>query len=80
MSTAHITKRIPESSPHVHTRFVAAYYLLTIMTGAFLLFFDGKLAFAADLAVAVFYLMVTAFLYGWSESANKRKNALKPRS
>ncbi len=44
-------------------KFVGVYYLLTILTGAFVLFFHGRLAFAADLTVSVFYIGITAFFY-----------------
>ena len=68
MSTVDITKRITEASPPVGSRFVAAYYLLAILTGAFVLFFRGRLAFTVDLLVGAFYLAATAFLYGLSAS------------
>jgi hypoxanthine-guanine phosphoribosyltransferase len=71
MSTVQVTKRISQESPRVGSKFIGAYYLLTILTGAFLLFFHGKMAIAADLAVAVFYLAVTAFLYGLNAQGNK---------
>jgi hypothetical protein len=73
MSTAEITKRITEASPRVRSRFIGIYYLLTIVTGVFVLFFHGRLAFAADLVVGILYLAVTAFLYGVTASANKSK-------
>jgi hypothetical protein len=67
MST--LLARISAASPRLRGKFVAVYYLLTIMTGAFILFFHGRLAFAADVLVAIFYLLVTAVLYaaeqGW---------------
>ena len=69
MSTAETTKAIAESSPRRRDKFIGVYYLLTIVTGAFVLWFHGRLAFAADVAVGVFYLAVTAFLYGLSRSA-----------
>ena len=68
MSTVEITKHIAEEPPRTSSRFVAAYYLLTILTGAFVLSFHGRLAFAVDLFVGIFYLVVTAFLYGVSTS------------
>jgi hypothetical protein len=71
MSTFEITKQLAEKPARSTSKFVAAYYLLTIVTGAFLLFFDGRLAFAVDLFVGVFYLVVTAFLYGVSASDDK---------
>lgn len=71
MSTAQIAKRVPDRTPRVGSKFVAAYYLLTIVTGAFVLLFHGRLALVADLVVAFFYLAVTAFLYGLSAPGNK---------
>jgi hypothetical protein len=73
MSTVALSKQISDSKPRVGSRIIGAYYLLTILTGAFVLAFQGRLAFAADVLVGVFYLVVTAFLYGLSASANKRK-------
>ncbi len=70
MSTAQITKRIAESTPRVGSRFIGIYYLLTILTGAFVLSFHGRLAFVVDLVVAIGYLAMTALLYGLSASAN----------
>ena len=71
MSTAQITKRIAQSAPRVGSRFIGIYYLLTIVTGAFVLSFHGRLAFVVDLVVTVGYLAITAFLYALSASANK---------
>lgn len=71
MSTAEITKRITEASPRMRSRFVGIYYLLTIVTGVFVLFFHGRLAFAADIVVGILYLAVTAFLYGVTANKNK---------
>ena len=72
MSTAAFSKQISETKPRVDSRIIGAYYLLTILTGAFVLVFHGRLAFAVDLLIGVFYLVVTAFLYAVSTSANKR--------
>jgi hypothetical protein len=72
MSSAQISKRISGTSPRVGSKFIGAYYLLTISTGAFVLFFHGRLAFEVDLVVGVLYLAVTALLYGLSASAHKR--------
>jgi len=70
MTTAVFTKRLVETSPRLRNKVVAAYYLFTVLTGAFVLFFHGRLAWAADLVVAVFYLAVTAALYGLSRTPN----------
>jgi len=57
-------------------RLVALYYVLTIALGAFVLLFHGRLAFAADLAAAVFYLAMTAFFYDFSKPvANSHRPA-----
>lgn len=80
MSTAIIAKRIdnaPQPSAGVsrerssRNTFVGAYYVLTILTGAVLLFFHGRLAFAADFIASVLYLVVTAFWYGASRQTSR---------
>jgi divalent metal cation (Fe/Co/Zn/Cd) transporter len=63
MSTSEITKRITESSRRHQAAFVGFYYLLTILTGAFLLFFRGSLALAADLIASALYIAMTVLLY-----------------
>lgn len=75
MSTAALSKQISEPKPRIGSSLIGAYYLLTILTGAFVLVFHGRLAFAVDLLVGIFYLVVTAFLYSLSTSANKIKKA-----
>jgi hypothetical protein len=71
MSTAQVTKRITEAPPRLRDKFIGAYYLLTVVTGVFVLFFHGRLAFAADLGAGAFYLIVTAFFYRMSAAANR---------
>jgi len=71
MSTAALTKQISDNKPRVDSRIIGAYYLLTILTGAFVLIFHGRLAFAVDLLIGIFYLVVTAFLYGLSASGEQ---------
>jgi hypothetical protein len=72
MSTAEITRRPTEESARTRTKYVGIYYLLTIFTGAFVLSFHGRLAFAADFVVSAFYITLTAFFYGMSKPAQKR--------
>lgn len=72
MSTTEITRRLLQGSARARTRYVGIYYLLTILTGAFVLSFHGRSAFAADIVVSAFYITLTAFFYGVSKSANKR--------
>jgi threonine/homoserine/homoserine lactone efflux protein len=71
MSTATLTKQISESKTRVGSRVIGAYYLLTVLTGVFVLVFHGRFAFTVDLLLGTFYLVVTAFLYGRSASRNK---------
>ena len=71
MSTTALTKQISDNKPRVDSRIIGAYYLLTILTGAFVLIFHGRLAFAVDLLIGIFYLVVTAFLYGLSASGKQ---------
>jgi len=75
MSTVALTKQISDGKPRVGSRIIGAYYLLTVLTGAFVMVFHGRLAFAADLLIGTFYLVVTAFLYGISASANRMKQS-----
>jgi hypothetical protein len=72
MSAAEMMGRIVEEAPRHRTKMVGVYYLLTILTGAFVLFFHGRLAFAADLIVSAFYIAVTAFFYDLSRRVNRR--------
>jgi hypothetical protein len=69
MSATDIAKRITPATPRLMTRFVAVYYLFTILTGTFVLFFHSGRAFAADLILSGFYLLLTVFLYARSKAA-----------
>jgi hypothetical protein len=69
MSAMDITKRINAASPRLMPRLVAVYYLFTILTGTFVLFFHSGRAFAADLILGGFYLSLTIVLYTWSKAA-----------
>jgi hypothetical protein len=73
MSTAELMGRIEEASPRLRAKFVAAYYLLTVFTGTFILFSHGRMAFAADLLVCIFYIAATALLYTWSKPRHRGK-------
>jgi len=71
MSTAEITHLL--ASPNLRTKLVVIYYVLTIFTGAFLLFFHGSMAFVVDFMVRIFYVAVTALLYVLSRSVSRGK-------
>lgn len=74
MNAHEITRAMTPEPSRLRARFVGAYYVFTVATGAFILLFHGRMAFLADLLVAVVYLAVTAFLYGWSASGNREKS------
>jgi hypothetical protein len=75
MSTAEMMERIAGGLPRHRAKLVGAYYVLTILTGAFILFFHGRVAFAADLVVAVFYIAATALFYDLSKPVKEGKGA-----
>lgn len=64
----HITMQLAK---RYRSRFVALYYLLTIITGIFVLFFHGREAVAADVIASIFYLALTALFYDLSKQANR---------
>jgi len=62
-----VTERIAEASPRRTARIAGAFYLLTILTGAFAAFVSGKLAAYGDavsLAATASYVVVTLLFYG----------------
>lgn len=66
MSATPMMQRISEAprlKDSLKDRLVGIYYLLTILTGVFVLFFRGRSAFAVDLIVGISYIAVTAFFY-----------------
>lgn len=78
MSTAKTIGQVGETTP-VKTRFVGAYYVLTLATCAFVLFFHGKLAFTADVITGIFFVGMTAYMYGLSRTANRRSGHKRER-
>lgn len=64
----HITM---EFATRHRSRFVALYYLLTILMGAFVLLFHGRAALTADVIATVFYLALTALFYDLSKHVNR---------
>lgn len=59
--------RIAESSPRRRARIAGVFYLLTIITGAFAAFVNGKLVVYSDavsLAATASYVVVTLLFYG----------------
>lgn len=66
----HITMQV---ATRYRGRFVALYYLLTILMGAFVLFFHGRVALTADVIATAFYLALTALFYDLSKAGNRDK-------
>jgi hypothetical protein len=58
---------IARTSTSPTSKLVSVYYAVTIALGAFVLFFHGRLAFAADLIAVIFYLAMTAAFYDSSK-------------
>lgn len=64
----HITLEI---ATRYRSRFVALYYLLTILMGAFILFFHGRVALTADVIATICYFALTALFYDLSKPVNR---------
>ena len=64
----HITMEI---ATRYRSRFVALYYLLTILMGAFILFLHGRVALTADVIATISYLALTALFYDLSKPVNR---------
>jgi hypothetical protein len=67
MTDTNRIERIAQAAAHLKTKFVIAYYLLTIVTSIVVFFVNGRLAFAADLLAVGFYLAVTILLHDLSQ-------------
>ena len=66
MTDANCIEPTAQAAARRKTKFVAGYYLITIVTSTVILFVHGRLALAADFLAAVFYLAMTALLYDLS--------------
>lgn len=67
---SHITMEI---ATRYRSGFVALYYLLTILMGAFVLLFHGRAALTADVIATVFYLALTVLFYDLSKTGNRNR-------
>jgi hypothetical protein len=68
---------IERNSTSSTNKLVSVYYVVTIVLGAFVLFFRGRLAFAVDLFAVVSYLAVTAFFYESSKRISHRNGPMR---
>jgi hypothetical protein len=66
----HITM---EFATRFRGRVVALYYVLTIVMGAFVLWFQGRAALTADVIATIFYLALTALFYDLSKRVNRNR-------
>jgi hypothetical protein len=73
-------KRIAESPPRYNDRIVGAYYLLTMLAGVLVIFFHGRLVFAADLIATVVYIGITKLFYTLSKKRLARDDRNLSRS
>ena len=81
MTTAGIIGRIAEAPPrHKGGGIVAAYYLMTVLAGVFVLFFQGTLALAADLIVSTIFIAVTILFYASSKKRLTGENRDRTRT
>ena len=81
MTTAGMMGRIAEApSRHKGGGIVGGYYLMTILAGVLVLFFQGTLALAADLIVTVIFIAVTIVFYASSKKRLTRNNPDRTRT
>ena len=69
MGTTMATKSITDRSSRLEAGMVIIFYLLTFLTGGFLLFVGERLGFIGDLAAVMFYIAVTVVFYAQSKRA-----------
>lgn len=67
MSTAITTKRVAEASPRFKAAITGVFYLVTILTGAVVLFAHSRLGLVFDLIACACYIAVTALFYELSK-------------
>lgn len=67
MSRTEWLEQSRKPSPHVRTRIVGVYYLLTVLTCVFIFYTHGTLAFMVDVIVTIIYLAITALFYSLSK-------------
>jgi hypothetical protein len=63
MGTAKVKEQIAEASPRFKTGITGVFYLVTILTGGVVLFFQGRLGLVVDLIASACYIAVTGIFY-----------------
>jgi hypothetical protein len=66
MSKAEMNERIAAGSPRFKSRIVAAFYLVTVLTGGVVLVGHGRLSFVVDLIATVCFIAATVLFYDLS--------------
>jgi hypothetical protein len=61
--TAKAKKPITEASPRFKAGITGVFYLITILTGGVVLFFQGRLGLVVDLIATACYIAVTGLFY-----------------
>ena len=63
MTTTLTAKQVSEVLSRHNAGVVVGFYLLTLLTGGFFLFFGGRLGLVVDLTATVSYIAVTMLFY-----------------
>lgn len=69
MSTTFTTKPLPQVPNGFKSEMVAAFYLITFLTGGFFLLFGNRLGFVIELTAAMLYISVTVLFYSLSKKS-----------
>ena len=63
MGTARVKEQIAGASPRFKAGITGVFYLITILTGGVVLFFQGRLGLVIDLIATACYMAVTGLFY-----------------
>jgi len=63
MGTAKVMQQMAETSPRFKAGITGVFYLVTILTGGVVLFFQGRLGLVVDLIATACYIAVTGLFY-----------------
>jgi hypothetical protein len=69
MSTTFTTKPLPQVTNGFKSELVAAFYLVTFLTGGFFLLVGNRLGLMLELTAAMLYISVTVLFYSLSKKS-----------